>query len=409
MMRLVPLSLALLFTGAGPLHGQSNRGLPGQSCELGDLRSCAILGLVHETGAAGRRDLSRALELYRRACDREVGVACARLALATDDPVALPEDEMVRIGRVADAETGAPVPEAVVFLPDIEVRVVADEAGRVDLGRLPRGRHRILVQRFGYERVDGDLPVPWPNEFLLLMQPTELDEAPTVGRIFGQVTEEGTARGLAAVEVLLASGRPLATTTNQEGRFALPGLLPGTYEVEIRRLGYQTRTATVTVEAGRTTEVFATLSANPIQLEPIEVTVGSAYLERSGVYLRARRGGGALVTRRDLDRIDPILMSEVLSRIPGISLVQRREGVEAVTRRQLDTAATGPCPLLPYLDGVRMTDWDLDLVAPDALEAIEVYTGPDTPVEYGSPFDAQAEYHCGVVLIWTTRGAQTAR
>jgi outer membrane receptor protein involved in Fe transport len=158
------------------------------------------------------------------------------------------------------------------------------------------------------------------------------------------------------------------------------------------------------VEAGRTVEVHATLSARPIALAPIVVSVGSAYLERSGFYQRARRGGGALVTRRDLDRFDPMLTSDALARIPGVSLVRRREGVELVSRRQLETGATGPCPLLPYLDGIRMTDWDLDQVSPDALEAIEVYTGADTPVEYGSPFDANAQYHCGVVLFWTTRG-----
>jgi TPR repeat protein len=219
MSRIALLSVALLLACAGTAHGQSSRGLPGQSCESGDLSSCPILGLVYETGAAGRRDVARAIELYRRACERDVAAGCQRLAFTTQRPrVELPEDDFVRIGRVADSETGAPVAEAVIFLPDLDVRVVADDAGRVDLGRLPRGRHRIIAQRFGYERVDGDLPVPWDSEFLLFMPPTTGVDAPTVGRVFGQVTEEGTGRGLSAVEVLLVSGQPIGTTTNPDGR-----------------------------------------------------------------------------------------------------------------------------------------------------------------------------------------------
>jgi hypothetical protein len=59
---------------------------------------------------------------------------------------------------------------------------------------------------------------------------------------------------------------------------------------------------------------------------------------------------------------------------------------------------------MPYLDGIRMTDWDLDNIRPDDLEAIEIYTGPDTPVEFANRYDANGDYQCGVVLIWTTRG-----
>jgi len=51
-----------------------------------------------------------------------------------------------------------------------------------------------------------------------------------------------------------------------------------------------------------------------------------------------------------------------------------------------------------YLDGIRMVDWNLDRVSPQEVEAIEVYHGVSTPIEYTSMFST-----CGVVLIWTRR------
>jgi hypothetical protein len=404
MARTAPLSVALLIAWTLPASGQSPLAEHRDACERGELISCTIIGLIYETGAGGVRDVERAISLYERACRFDVAAACTRLELAQRG-VPTPQDGGAsRIGRVADEWTGAPIGDAVVDLPDLGIRVLADAAGRADLGSLPPGRHRIVAQRFGYERVEGDLPVPWETEFLLLMAPTADEGEATLGRIFGQVTEEGTGRGLSDVEVTLVSGGAGRTVTNSDGRFGLAGLEPGTVEVRLFRLGYEVRTTTLTVRPGRTVEIYATLSAQAIELEAIEVVIGSPYLERTGFYLRARGSAGSLFTRRDFDRFNPIAVSDIFARAPGVSVLRGRRGAELVTRRDLDRTSGTACRLMPYLDGIRMTDWDLDNIRPDDLEAIEIYTGPDTPVEFANRYDANGDYQCGVVLIWTTRG-----
>lgn len=405
MKRTFRLFFALLLCWARPALAQDVVRAHRAACEAGELASCTLLGLVYESGAAGERDLDEALELYGRACDRGVEPACVRLRLASRSPLKPPPtDPYVRVGRVADAETGAPVPEAVVDVPALGLRVLADEAGRVDLGRLPSGRHRIVVRRLGYERVEGTLPVPWSTEFLTLLPPSAAAAEAPFGRIFGRVTDLATGEPLSDVEVVLLAGTEGRTVSNASGRFGFAGLEPGTVEVRLSRLGYETRTTTVTIERGRTVEIHAALSSRPIELEPIRVVVGSPYLERSGFYLRARSSAGSVFTRADLERFQPIGVSDVAARAPGVSVVRGRRGTEFVTLRESDRAYPGPCRLLPYLDGVRMTEWDVDAVRPEDLEAIEIYQGSDTPAEYANLYDMYGTPMCGVVLIWTRRG-----
>jgi acetolactate synthase regulatory subunit len=163
-------------------------------------------------------------------------------------------------------------------------------------------------------------------------------------------------------------------------------------EVQFTHLGYASRTTTLILQAGKTVEINASMSAQPIELEPIEVTVRSAYLERNGFYRRSRLWGKQF-TRADLDLINPTYLSDIIWRVPGVT-VQRR-GFQAVAVSGRGTSLSlGRCVLPVYVDGVRSFDADLDQFPPTWIEAMEVYHGISTPIQYG--FNS-----CGVVLIWT--------
>lgn len=373
------------------------------ACASGELSSCAVVGLIYETGAGGVQDPGRAIELYERACAREVEVACLRLDQLGQAPVALPEDPFVRVGRVADAETAAPIANALIELPYLDRRWVADPWGRVDLGRLPRGVHRIVVRRAGYDEIVGELPVPWDSEFVLFMYEELVEEDATVGRVYGQVTDAATGAPMPNVEVTLLAPNPMRTITNPDGRFSFAAITPGSAEVRLSHLGYHERRQDIRVEAGRTVEVYASLTTRPFELEPIEVTVGSAYLERNGFFRRARMGAGYQMTRRDVQFIDPMVLSELVTRIPGVTVERTRQGTNLVSRRELARDRPGACRLRPYLDGMPMMDWDIDLVHPQDVEGIEVHQGLAAPIEYRNLTDPDGTHPCGVLLIWTTR------
>lgn len=150
------------------------------------------------------------------------------------------------------------------------------------------------------------------------------------------------------------------------------------------------------VQPGRTVEVEAAISTRPIELDPIEVVaVRSRYLEQSGFYERATTTWGSQFTRDEFEEIDPVAVSDVFYRVPGIAVATGPYGKQAVSRRRSGFGG-GNCVLQTYLDGVAVSDFDIDILAPEHIEAIEVYQGLATPIQYRSG--------CGVVLIWTRRG-----
>lgn len=381
-----------------------------QMCESGELVHCPVAGLIYETGAAGRRDVPRAEGLYQRACSREVEAGCRRLEiLEKDDWRAASEDEAVRIGYVADAYDGAPIGGAVVRIRGIagvgERRSISDPDGRVILDPLPSGRHRVDVVRGGYTQATGEIPVPWDTDFLILLDKTsEVEEADSgVGRIYGRVTEEGSDAGVGEVDIrVLGDATTTRVVSGRDGRFQLSGLEPGPVVVELTRLGYEPRTTTVTVQPGRTVELQAAMSQQPIELPPIEVTVSSAYLERTGFYRRAGILPGEQLTYRDIERMSVSSIGDVLRRTAGITVqsVQIGWGTMAVSNRRPYGQANGRCALQPYYNGTPTVDYEVELVPPDELEAIEVYLGPNVPPEYMDQRSSSGS-SCGVILIWT--------
>jgi hypothetical protein len=62
--------------------------------------------------------------------------------------------------------------------------------------------------------------------------------------------------------------------------------------------------------------------------------------------------------------------------------------------RRASVPGLDECTLAVFLDGMRLGDTDLDLFPMDAIEAIEVYQGIETPPQY-------AVTPCGAVLLWT--------
>jgi hypothetical protein len=400
----VLLVLAFLVAAPSAAAAQDMLRDTRRACESGETATCTVLGLIYETGAAGQRDLPRALELYQRVCDAGLAEGCTRVALAqTAAADTVRDNERMRWGYVADAATGAPIAEAVVEIPRLGLRVLADEAGRVALGPLPQGRHEVFAGRMGYMRLDGELPVPWETDFLMLLESNAADEESTLGRIVGRIVDEATGLGMPNVDITLVGNEPRSYVSGPDGRFAIPGLDPGAMELTFSHLGYETRTTSVAVAAGTVLEVRASLTTQPIELEPIEVRVGSRYLERSGYYRRSVVAIGTQYSRRDIVDMNVATMSQIIQRTPGVTtgVVRGRTLVySARAGTRLDEAT---CRVRLYLDGMAMHDWDLEFLRPDDLEAIEVYHGASTPIEYQHLRDPDGVYPCGVVLIWTRR------
>jgi hypothetical protein len=100
---------------------------------------------------------------------------------------------------------------------------------------------------------------------LALLAPPALAQQPP-GSIQGLVSKAGTGAPLSKATVEIrgddSSTAPTHTTTSDnDGRFLIPNVRPGRYQVMVSRPGYVRRTLSVTVVAGRTDEVQALLTA----------------------------------------------------------------------------------------------------------------------------------------------------
>ncbi len=77
----------------------------------------------------------------------------------------------------------------------------------------------------------------------------------------------------------------------------------------------------------------------------------------------------------------------MFERVPGVRVERDRFGGAVLTSRRGRRCVFGV-----FIDGTRAPGFDINSLAPDAVEALGVYQGLDTPVQYG--------HSCGVVLIW---------
>jgi hypothetical protein len=108
---------------------------------------------------------------------------------------------------------------------------------------------------------------------------------------------------------------------------------------------------------------------------------------------RRERGVGRFFTRADIERRNPIRVTDMLRTIPGISVVR----VGSTTQIR-STRFGGRCGPRIWIHGMQLFDSDLDLlVHPQDVEAIEVYRGSgETPAEFSGAFNP-----CGAIVIWT--------
>ena len=95
----------------------------------------------------------------------------------------------------------------------------------------------------------------------------------TTGSIIGVIhTQEGTAAGTQVTVHNAATGFTRSVIASESGRYIIPGLETGTYEVSTTSIGFAAQTKTATVALGQATRVDFDLTTQAVQLGGITVT-----------------------------------------------------------------------------------------------------------------------------------------
>ncbi|MDH3423593.1 MAG: SusC/RagA family TonB-linked outer membrane protein, partial [Gemmatimonadota bacterium] len=234
------------------------------------------------------------------------------------------------------------------------------------------------------------------------------------GSITGRVTDSQSGDPIASGQIFI-SNLDLGALSQQNGRYLLINVPPGTHTLSFERIGYRTVTAEVTVGAGQAVVQDFVATQDALRLDEVVVTGTAGGTQRRAVgNAIARLDASAVVSSRPIANMQDLLQG----RTPGLAFAgaggQLGEA-RVIQIRGVSSFGLGSQPLI-YIDGVRMDNSTslgpalpntgsgqrsagaLNDINPNDIESIEIIKGPAAATLYGT------EASAGVIQIITKRG-----
>lgn len=214
--------------------------------------------------------------------------------------------------------------------------------------------------------------------------------------ISGTVTAVGSGEPLLGVQVVV-TGTKIWGLTNADGVFQLRNVPPGKHIVEVKHANRAPLAFPVTLEPGQHMELAVRLETTSVPL-PELVVEGEAEApspKMVGFHHRKGSGQGYFITREDIEKRNPRVLSDMLRSVPGLRIVC--DGGHCRVRSFTETRRImGGCPIQYFLDGLPFLG-DVDELTPDQVEGIEIYRGSASiPPEFNT-----GTAMCGVIALWS--------
>jgi hypothetical protein len=221
--------------------------------------------------------------------------------------------------------------------------------------------------------------------------------AQSVGAIRGTI-KDSTGIPIPGVEVVLLQLRG-AVYSDSLGVFRFANVPLGKRELHFRRLGFSPKSVEADISDATTLALSVVLEAYATEIEGMTVEEATRRRQMlSDFYDRSARGFGHFVTREQIEKRNPMNLSDMMRMIPGARIVPLRGGSQA-TLRFSRAQGTRDCPPQYWVDGVKAWNLNIDDIVPQDVEGIEIYSGASTvPPQYNT---REGTTICGVVLIWT--------
>jgi hypothetical protein len=230
------------------------------------------------------------------------------------------------------------------------------------------------------------------------------------------IADDDPSPPLAGAEVTIPALN-LGVRTDSLGKFFFNGIPRGLFRVVIRRVGYNSIALNARFSGADTLAADFAMTHAVVSLDTVSVIGGPT---RHGKFLefedRRTHGGGAFLTRSDLDRERDRQLGEIVAKLPGLRV--NRYGAESsvASSRSIPGSGRGGdtmdrrkgaprgCYAQIYVDNVRVFSSDpgealfnINSIPPSTIQGIEYYASrEETPIQYASH---RAE--CGTMLIWT--------
>lgn len=224
--------------------------------------------------------------------------------------------------------------------------------------------------------------------------------------IAGLVLQDLTGQPIPGALIILLGAND-STTADRDGRFEFSGLVPGAFAIEARQIGFQPVRASFELDAGESADITFSLTALATPLEEVVVSgTPDVHPSMAEFYRRMSEGHGHFITREDIERERPMLLSDLFDQVPGVRLECRygRQCWIDMGRSQPSMVGRPVCHVQYFVDGVRYgtaaEEVDINSFRPEDIEGIEIYRGASNVPSRYTGRDAR----CGVVLVWLRIG-----
>jgi hypothetical protein len=215
--------------------------------------------------------------------------------------------------------------------------------------------------------------------------------APTA-KLVGTVTDTAGVP-LSRAEIWYVAVSTLRTISNDSGHFELPGLPAGSVTLGVRRLGFESATFTAMLKAGKTHRATFPLTPSAQTLAEVKVQdTASTWLAVFDQHRSMHRG--TFLTRKDFERDNLRIATDILRRVPGVQIVPTRTGTAIAMSRG---AGARRCMPQLYVHEQPYSG-NFDDFIPDDIEALEVYVGIS---EIPPDLNTMGRPICAAIVIWT--------
>ncbi len=253
-----------------------------------------------------------------------------------------------------------------------------------------------------------------------LLPRSTLAQSGTGARVAGEVRADSTGRPVAGAVVSVA-GSDRTTRTDTLGGFVLAGVPPGTPTLTVRAIGFAAREVPLRLADGDSIDVAVRLTRASPELAAVTVTAST---ERRSIFFddftaRRRTSNGRFLDHSQFAQDLHQPLSTILrTRMPGVRIVRYGGGRMALaSNRGVDSFMLTPqgdaydrnlgapkaCYVqviinnaLVYGGGREETLYNVDLLQPERVEAVEFYTSSTVPPE----FNRGSTSTCGALVLW---------
>jgi outer membrane receptor protein involved in Fe transport len=213
--------------------------------------------------------------------------------------------------------------------------------------------------------------------------------------VAGQVTDSASGSPIVGATVSV-EGTRRSVVTDAVGRYRIASLVPGTYAVRARYIGYRPARVLVTLGAGEDATADVALERSAQELDQVVVTGTIVPTE-----VKALPTPVSVISDEEIARQQPHTVQDLLRQSVPTAVAWTTPDAPQFTilsTRGSSAFSTGAPQMKVFVDGIEVANGAFAGVDPNSIARVEIIRGPQAATLYGSNAIG------GVIQLYTKRG-----